>query len=73
MSVHLCARDEGIERLGRKEGVFWKAAAAIEGRKGRAGTNCDVEMRDGRTRRRRNVRGMAGGAKWWSGFAVPKV
>ena len=56
--MHLWARDEGIERLGRKEVVFWNAAAAIEGRRGRVGAIDALEIRDGRTRRRRNVRGM---------------
>lgn len=60
INVHLCARDAGV---GRRSGIieeFGRAVAAIEGRTGRRADNGDCTRSDGRTRRRRNVRGMAG-------------
>jgi hypothetical protein len=60
INVHLFARVEGTGRAARAEVAFWKAVTAMEGRADRTDANCVAAKTDGRTRRRRNVRGMAG-------------
>ena len=60
IKVHLCARDEGAGRTAKVGFVVWNAVAAIEGRNDSAGARKVDGTRDGLSRRRRIVTGMAG-------------
>lgn len=58
INVHLCARDAGIGCFTKAEEAFWKIAVAIDGRNDCFGAANGVASTEGRTSRRRNVRGI---------------
>jgi hypothetical protein len=71
ISVHLCARDAGTAGFGSAIIVFRRGVEPIEGRIGREQVVKVLWRREGRTRRRRNWRGMAR-SLWWIYFATSK-
>ena len=73
INVHFWARDDGVGRTAKVGEAVWKAVAAIEGRIDRTGTREVKEKADGRTRRRRNVRGIVGGVVGLRRWSKTKV
>jgi hypothetical protein len=52
--------------------MFWKVVAAIDGRIDRAGEKGTADRAEGRTRRRKKVRGMVGAVVWLEMQAINK-